>query len=87
MRDFFIRSLEKLVGVVVVLLSLAVVGGAIAVLVVEPAPGQPSGALGALAVLVGGAIYVIFVGGFMYLGIGIYQNTKRMADVLEQRTL
>lgn len=87
MRDFFIRSLEKLVGVVVVLLAIGVVVGAVAVLLAEPAPGQPGGVLGALAILIGGGIYVIFIGGFMYLGIGIYQNTKRMAEALDRRAL
>jgi hypothetical protein len=85
MRDFFIRSLEKLVGVLVVLLAIGVVVGAIAAMLAEPAPGQPGGILAALLILVVGGLYVIFVGGFMYLGIGIYQNTKRMADAMERR--
>lgn len=87
MRDFFINSLEKLVGVVVVLLSLAVLVAAVsATFGGGPMGGQHMGGgpLAGLAILVGGAIYVLFVGGFMYLGLGIYQNTKRSADALEK---
>ncbi len=43
------------------------------------------GPLAALMILIGGSIYVLFVGGFMYLGLGIYQNTKRTAEALERQ--
>ena len=36
------------------------------------------------AVLIGGGIYVIFIGGLMYMGLGIYQNTKRTAAAVEK---
>ena len=86
MRDFFINSLELLVGVFVVLLSLGVVvaAGASAFGGGNMGPGGMNGPLGGLLILVGGALYVIFVGGFMYMGIGIYQNTKRSAEALER---
>ena len=86
MRDFFINSLEILVSVMVVLLGIGVVvfaamtafgGGGMG-------PGGMSGPLGALFILIGGGLYVIFIGGFMYMGIGIYQNTKRSAEALEK---
>lgn len=86
MRDFFIRSFETLVGVIIVLLSIGVVLGAGAALFNSGAHGAPSGLIGALVILIGGGIYIIFVGGLMYLGLGIYQNTKRMADALERQT-
>lgn len=85
MRDFFINSFEKLVGVIIILLCIGVVVGALAALFGAGGPGGPNGLLGALFILIGGAIYIIFVGGLMYLGLGIYQNTKRMADLLERR--
>jgi hypothetical protein len=90
MRDFFINSLEKLVGVFVVLMSIAVDVGAGAALMggnQMHGPGGMAGGgpLGALVILIVGAIYVLFVGGFMYLGLGIYQNTKRTADALERQ--
>ena len=86
MRDFFINSLEILVGVIVVLLSLGVIvaAGAAAFGGGNMGPGGISGPLGGLIILVGGALYVIFLGGFMYMGIGIYQNTKRTADAVER---
>jgi len=87
MRDFFINSFEILVGVIVVLLSIAVVGVAAATAFGGAGmmgPNAPSGPLMGLAILVGGVIYVIFVGGLMYLGLGIYQNTRRSAVAMEK---
>jgi small-conductance mechanosensitive channel len=85
MRDFFINAFEKLVGVVIVLLLIGVVIGAIGAAFAPSQPGQPSGILLSIAILLGGLIYVIFVGGALYLGLGIYQNTKRMAEALDRR--
>ena len=85
MRDFFINSLEILVNVIVVLMSLGVlVGAGAAAFGGGMGPGGMSGPLGALVILIGGGLYVILVGGFMYMGIGIYQNTKRSAEALEK---
>ena len=83
MRDFFIRWLERLIGVVVILFAIGVVVGAGAALFGQ-GPNGEGGILAALLILVVGAIYVVFLGGFMYLGLGIYQNTKRMAEALER---
>lgn len=82
MRDFFVNSLEKLVGVIVVLLMIGVVVGAL-IATLNPQPGSPGPVLG-LLILVAGGIYVILVGGFLYMGIGIYQNTKRTAEAVER---
>ena len=79
MRDFFIGWLEKLIGVFVVLLGIGVVGGAIAA-------SSEAGILGFIGVLFAGAIYVTLMAGFMYVGLGIYHNTKRTADALERQT-
>ena len=95
MRDFFINSLEILVGVIVVLLSLAILGAAAAAAFggamgtgmgggMGMGTGGMSGPVAAVGILIGGALYVIFVGGFLYMGIGIYQNTKRSAEALEK---
>ncbi len=93
MRDFFINSLEILVGVIVVLLSLAILGASAAAAFggamgmgggMGMGAGGMSGPLAGVGILIGGALYVIFVGGFLYMGIGIYQNTKRSAEALEK---
>lgn len=76
MRDFFINSFEKLVAVIVVLMCIGVVVGAFGA-------AMEGGILAFLGVLIFGAIYVILMGGFMYLGLGIYHNTKRMADAMD----
>jgi TRAP-type C4-dicarboxylate transport system permease small subunit len=96
MRDFFIRSMELILNVVVVLsfLALIVVSGIVAFGgggMMPPgvdAPGMAGGAGGPVAgllLLVIGAIYLTLVFGFMYLGLGIYQNTLRTANALERR--
>lgn len=88
MRDFFINSLEKLVSVLVILLGLGVLIGAAAAGFggggMGPGGMGGGGPVAAIAILIGGSIYTIIVGGFLYMGIGIYQNTKRSADALEK---
>jgi hypothetical protein len=46
--------------------------------------GGMSGPTAGISILIGGALYVIFVGGLLYMGIGIYHNTKRSAEALEK---
>ncbi len=88
MRDFFINSLEKLVSVLVVLLGLFFL--VMAAMVSFGGQGMGPGGMGGggplvgLGVLIGGAIYTVVIGGFLYMGIGIYQNTKRSAEALEK---
>ncbi len=77
MRDFFISTFEKIVGVIVILMGIGVILGAFGA-------GAQSGILAFLGVLVFGAVYVVLMGGLMYLGLGIYHNTKRTADALDK---
>jgi hypothetical protein len=77
MRDFFIQWFERLVSVIVVLMGVVIVLVALVVL-------SQQGVLAFLGVLLIGAIYLVLVGGGMFLGLGIYQNTKRTADLLER---
>lgn len=91
MRDFFIGALEKLIAVVIVLMLLLVlIGGGAAMFGgggLVQVPGAPSGGGGfvpGLIFLILGLIYVVFVGGFMYLGLGIYQNTKATAEAVKK---
>ena len=79
MRDFFINSFEKLVGVIIILIAIGTLLGAFGA-------AQEGGILAFLAVLVFGAVYVVFMGGLMYLGLGIYHNTQRTADALEKQS-
>lgn len=37
-----------------------------------------------LLILVGGGLDTILLGGLLYLGLGIYQNTRRTAEALER---
>tara|TARA_R110002049_G_scaffold29972_2_gene102019 strand:+ start:106462 stop:106734 length:273 start_codon:yes stop_codon:yes gene_type:complete len=88
MRDFFIRSLEMVINVVVIIAAIAIViaaGGAMLGGGAASSQLGMNGFLAGLLILVGGFIYLIMVAGFMYLGLGIYQNTKRTADILEAR--
>ncbi|WP_322890309.1 MULTISPECIES: hypothetical protein [unclassified Yoonia] len=81
MRDFFIRSLDRLIGVFVVISMIVVV----VVSLVSMAGGMAGGGFGAgLVMLVLGLLYVVFVAGFMYLGVGIYHNTRRSAEAMER---
>ena len=82
MRDFFINLLEKLINVLVIVLLIGVLVGTVATLMVPSQSGIPS-ALVAVGVLIGGLLYVTLMAGFMYLGLGIYQNTRRTAAAME----
>lgn len=80
MRDFFILALEKLIAVIIVLLMIGVLVFAVM------ATGNPQGgALQGLLILVGGALYVVMMGGMLYLFLGIYHNTRRTAELLAAR--
>lgn len=82
MRDFFINSLEKIVGVLIILLSIAVVVGAVSIMFTPSIRG--GGFLPGIAVFLGGGLYVLVMGGFLYMGLGIYDNTKRTAIAIEK---
>ena len=86
MRDFFIKALDVLIGIMVVLMIIGVVIAAGSMMMGGAIPGSAvSGPVGGLIVLVVGLLYVCFMAGFMYLGLGIYHNTKRTADALANR--
>lgn len=81
MRDFFINWAEKLITVFVgVMVLVVLVGG----LVTMFAPAPQGGFLPGLLLLVVGLIYAVIMGGMMYLFFGIYRNTQRTNDLLEQ---
>ena len=66
---------------------LAVLGGAYAAWtggMTASSGASINGTLAALLVLIGGLLYIVFVAGFLYLGAGIYSNTKRTAEAVER---
>lgn len=86
MRHFFIKSLDMLIGLFVVLGALGVLVAAVAASTGAMAgpTGALSGGIGAaLVVLVVGLLYIAFIAGFLYLGVGIYHNTRRTAEAVE----
>jgi hypothetical protein len=88
MRNFFIKSLEIIINVVVIIAAIGIVIMAGAAFMSGNAAQAQYGMNGAVAgvlILIGGGVYLTMVAGFMYLGIGIYQNTKRTAELLESR--
>ncbi|MBI1417402.1 MAG: hypothetical protein GC146_09280 [Limimaricola sp.] len=95
MRDFFIRSFEMLISVILALIALGILLFAGFVAFGQPGGMQgmgPMGGMGPMAqgplagllILIGGGLYLIFIGGLMYLGLGIYHNTRRTADAIER---
>jgi hypothetical protein len=89
MRDFFIRGFEAILSI---LLILGAVGIVIAAGVaafgnasMEGAPAGMSGPVAGLAILIVGFVGLIVYGGLLYLGLGIYHNTRRTAEALEVR--
>lgn len=80
MRDFFINSFEKLVGILIIVMAIGVVIGALGTMF----SGQGGGFFAGIAVLLIGAFYVVLTGGMMYLALGIYHNTMRTAEATER---
>ncbi|MDR0808171.1 MAG: hypothetical protein LBE86_03440 [Gemmobacter sp.] len=79
MRDFFINWSEKLVTAFVALMVIAV---AIAGFFTMFSPA--GGFLQGLAVLIGGGLYAVIMGGMLYLFFGIFRNTQRTNQLLEE---
>ncbi|MBF9032772.1 hypothetical protein HKCCE2091_00830 [Rhodobacterales bacterium HKCCE2091] len=87
MREFFIGALDKLVAVIIILMAIFVVIAGIGAMFAPAQPGMPPSALLGILILIGGAFYIVVIGGSLYLALGIYYNTKRTADALVQRPL
>lgn len=83
MRDFFIGAFEKLIAVVLVLMGIVILIGS--VMAFSTPSYQGGGPVAGFGILIGGAIYLIMFGGMSYLFLGIYHNTKRTADALENK--
>lgn len=87
MRDFFIRGFEIVLTLVIVAAAVGVAVAAIGALM-GPVPigagvAPLQGPYAAAAILLGGWLSLLVLGGALYLGLGIYHNTQRTADALE----
>lgn len=81
MRDFFILWMERIINVVIILGALVVVGTGLFIMF------SPTGGfLQGLATWAFGFVYLIVMGGMIYLGLGIYNNTRRTAEAVEVLT-
>lgn len=94
MRDFFIIALEWIIHVVVVIAILVLFAltvmtaiGVWSMPVILPGGVGNTGPLAALAFFVFGGVGIILYAGVLYLGFGIYQNTRRTALALEHRLI
>ena len=90
MRDFFIRGFEAVLTVFLVLAAIAIVAAAGLAAFGNPTAieGLPQGASGPIAgaiILVVGFLVLLVYGGLLYLGLGIYHNTRRTAEAAEMR--
>ncbi len=90
MRDFFIRGFEVILGAILVIAAVGVVVAAgIAAFGNAQVDGLPTGLGGPVAgliILVAGFVALLVYGGILYLGLGIYHNTRRTAELLEARS-
>jgi hypothetical protein len=87
MRDFFIRGFEVILSIVLIVGMIGVIlfAGAVALGSSNINGLDIEGPTAGIAILIGGVIYLLFVGGLMYLGLGIYHNTRRTAEAAEAR--
>ena len=79
MRDFFILWLERIINVVIVIAAVFVLIGGFVVMF-----SANGGFFQGLAAWFVGTLYLIVMGGMIYLGLGIYNNTRRTADAVER---
>lgn len=92
MRNFFINALDLLIGLIAIILILLVLY--VTYLTATADVGAAaftwngislgSGPAAAGIMFVAGTLYTIVVVGFLYIGTGIYKNTKRTADAVEE---
>ncbi|MEM9797531.1 MAG: hypothetical protein AAF919_13650 [Pseudomonadota bacterium] len=79
MQAFFIAALERALGPLLLIGAALVIFATIATFYAK----NDGGWLSALLVLGAGTTYLLLFGGLLSLGLGIYHNTRRMADAAE----
>ncbi|MBC9248137.1 hypothetical protein H4P12_15780 [Paracoccus sp. 11-3] len=80
MRDFFIDWAERLIAVFVILAAIGILIAGIGAMF----SGVPGAFLQGLLLLIGGAVYLIIMGGIMYVAFGIYRNTAETNRLLNE---
>ncbi|MFK7938135.1 MAG: hypothetical protein AB8B82_02055 [Roseovarius sp.] len=87
MRDFFIRGFEIVLTLVILAAAVGVTALAVGVMMgpvaLSEALPPAEGPAWAAAILLGGWLALLVIGGALFLGFGIYHNTRRTADTLE----
>ncbi len=76
MRNTIIRSLDVIVWIIAIFIA----GGGVIAGLIAIANGQMEG----IAFIIGGPLYAIIFAGFIFVAIGIYDNTKRTAEAIEK---
>ena len=79
MRDFMIKSLDTFIWILVVVVAIGAVIGGISTMFAPQ-----GGFFVGLFVIVVGLLYALLFGGFMFMAIGVYHNTRRTADAVER---
>ena len=89
MRDFFIRGFEAILSIILIIAAVGIViaagVAAFGNASIDGAPAGMQGPIAGLVILLAGFVGLIVYGGLLYLGLGIYHNTRRTADLLEAR--
>ncbi|MDB6180808.1 hypothetical protein [Paracoccus fistulariae] len=80
MREFFIDWSERLIAVFVIVAGIGVIFASLAAMF----SGIPGGFLQGLLILIGGCIYLIIMGGMLYVAFGIYRNTLETNRLLAE---
>ncbi|SFI95431.1 hypothetical protein [Jannaschia pohangensis] len=85
MRDFFIKALEGIITLTIVVVAVAILVVTIGAMFGGVPVGDfwIEGPTHAAIVAIGGTLGLLVVGGTLYLGLGKYNNTARTADALE----
>ncbi|SIT82011.1 hypothetical protein [Pontibaca methylaminivorans] len=85
MRDFFILWLERIINIAIIIGAVAVfIAGLAAMLTGGHGAGMGAGFAMGIGIWIGGALYLVVIGGLAYLGLGIYNNTLRTANAVER---
>jgi hypothetical protein len=83
-RHFFVRSFEVIISAFIVVSLIGVGLAGLIAFLSEGGPSSQTAYLPALTIWAVGLVYILFIGGLLYLVLGIYQNTQRTVELLEK---